>query len=96
MSPELQSFVLGTRWSTDLTTHQLARVCGDIIERTYDAGTVICRAGDIAEHWLGVIEGIVKVETVAQDGRQTTFAGVPAGAWFGEGAVLKCRSRDLI
>lgn len=33
--------------------------------------------------------GMLKVDTVTSDGRSTTFAGVPAGAWFGEGAALK-------
>lgn len=34
-----------------------------------------------------------KVDTIAVDGRSTTFAGVPAGAWFGEGAALKGEPR---
>jgi CRP-like cAMP-binding protein len=36
---------------------------------------------------------MLKVDTVSLDGRTTTFAGVPAGAWFGEGAVLKAEPR---
>lgn len=32
---------------------------------------------------------MLKAATVAADGRPTTFAGVPAGGWFGEGALLK-------
>lgn len=35
----------------------------------------------------------MKVDTVSIDGRSTTFAGVSAGAWFGEGAVLKGEPR---
>jgi CRP-like cAMP-binding protein len=40
-----------------------------------------------------VIEGLVKVDTVSKSGRATTFAGVPAGSWFGEGALLKDEPR---
>jgi CRP-like cAMP-binding protein len=36
---------------------------------------------------------MLKVETVSTEGRSTTFAGVPSGAWFGEGAVLKGEPR---
>ena len=32
---------------------------------------------------------MLKVETVALEGKTATFAGVPAGAWLGEGAVMK-------
>jgi CRP-like cAMP-binding protein len=40
-----------------------------------------------------VIEGMLKVDTISVEGRSTTFAGVPSGAWFGEGAVLKGEPR---
>lgn len=36
---------------------------------------------------------MLKLENVTPDGRMTTFAGVPSGAWFGEGAVLKGEPR---
>jgi CRP/FNR family cyclic AMP-dependent transcriptional regulator len=36
---------------------------------------------------------MIKVDTVSKDGRPTTFASVPAGAWFGEGVVLKDEPR---
>lgn len=57
--------------------------------RTFSAGATVCLRGSPAMHWMGVVEGILKVDTIANDGRSTTFAGVPAGAWFGEGAALK-------
>jgi CRP-like cAMP-binding protein len=72
-----------------LTEEQLARVHKDAFERSYTDGAVVCHRGDPPDHWLGVIEGFVKVDTVSRDGRPTTLASVPAGSWFGEGAVLK-------
>ena len=57
--------------------------------RAFGAGSTVCLRGSPAMHWLGVVDGMVKVDTITADGRATTFAGVPAGAWFGEGAALK-------
>jgi CRP/FNR family cyclic AMP-dependent transcriptional regulator len=57
--------------------------------RTFEAGSTVCLRGSPAMHWMGVVEGMLKVDTVSGEGRSTTFAGVPAGAWFGEGAALK-------
>jgi CRP-like cAMP-binding protein len=36
---------------------------------------------------------MLKVETVTETGKVATFAGVPAGSWLGEGAVLKGEPR---
>jgi CRP/FNR family transcriptional regulator, cyclic AMP receptor protein len=93
LSAELEALIARSLWSAKLTEEQLARVREDIFERSYRAGAVVCHRGAPANHWLGVIEGMVKVDTVSKDGRPTTFAGVPAGAWFGEGAVLKDEPR---
>ncbi len=49
--------------------------------------------GDLAEHWLGVVEGIIQITTVSPSGKSVTFTGVPTGGWFGEGAVLKSEIR---
>jgi CRP/FNR family transcriptional regulator, cyclic AMP receptor protein len=69
------------------------RVRGDSTMRDFTAASTICLRGSPAMHWLGVVEGMLKVDTVAVDGRSTTFAGVPKGAWFGEGAALKGEPR---
>lgn len=93
LSPEFESLIAQSRWSAGLSAEALARVRQDAFERQFPAGAVVCHRGTPADHWLGVIEGLVKVDTVSRDGRPTTFAGVPAGAWFGEGAVLRSDPR---
>src|ERR1700722_14523812 len=93
LSVELQCFISRSAWSAKLTQEQLARVQKDAFQRSYSAGTLICHRGAPADHWIGVIEGLVKVDTVSKGGRATTFAGVPAGSWFGEGALLKDEPR---
>ena len=40
-----------------------------------------------------VIDGLVKMANVTSEGKSTTFTGVPAGGWFGEGSLLKDEPR---
>jgi len=54
-----------------------------------DAGERICRVGGPATYWFGVIEGLLKMSNEAGKGPHITFTGVPPGAWFGEGTLLK-------
>jgi CRP-like cAMP-binding protein len=89
----LQEFLSSSSWSTGLTDEQLARVSRDAFAREYQAGATICALGQPAVHWMGVVEGMLKVDKVAEDGRSTTFSGVPSGSWFGEGAVIKGEPR---
>ena len=90
---DLNRFIETSNWYVGLTDGQLERVHRDAFARAYPAGATVCSRGSTAAHWLGVIDGILKVDTVSIEGRSTTFAGVPAGAWFGEGAVLKGEAR---
>lgn len=90
---DLVQFIEASPWRAGLSEGQLERVCRDAYARSYQAGATVCARGSPSIHWLGVISGMLKVDTVSSDGRSTTFAGVPAGAWFGEGAVLKGEPR---
>jgi CRP/FNR family cyclic AMP-dependent transcriptional regulator len=93
LSVEFQCLISRSAWSANLTEEQLARVRKDAFERTYSAGAVVCHRRAPPDHWLGVIDGFVKVDMVSKEGRSTTLAGVPAGSWFGEGATLKDERR---
>jgi CRP/FNR family transcriptional regulator, cyclic AMP receptor protein len=55
----------------------------------YPAGSVVCLEGEPAQHWIGVLDGLVKVDTNSADGRGTTFIGDSSGGWLGEGSLLK-------
>ncbi|WP_020206311.1 MULTISPECIES: Crp/Fnr family transcriptional regulator [Cupriavidus] len=85
----LNDFVDRCVWAADLTPEQRDRVRRAMCVREYSQGDYVCHKGDVAEHWLGVLEGIVKITTVSPSGKSVTFTGVPTGGWFGEGAVLK-------
>ncbi|MGO4158990.1 Crp/Fnr family transcriptional regulator [Cupriavidus sp. YAF13] len=92
--PTLASFFENCAWFGHLTDQERTRVMADSFEKRLVAGGTACHRGAPADHWLGVVEGIVKVDTASACGRAITFAGVPAGAWFGEGAVLKNEPRQ--
>lgn len=90
---DLARFIAISAWRAGLSNEQIERVDRDAFTRSYKAGATVCARGSPSLHWLGVIDGMLKVDTVSADGKSTTFAGVPAGAWFGEGAVLKGEAR---
>lgn len=81
--------LLDAPWARGLTGLQLARVDRETQVVHFAAGSVVCREGIAAVHWVGVLDGMVKVDTVTPDGRSTTFIGVSTGGWLGEGSLLK-------
>ena len=76
-------------WAQDLTLEQMARVEADTIETFVPKGGYVCRKGEPVEYWLGIIDGMVKMNNFSSNGKSVTFTGVPPGGWFGEGTVLK-------
>ena len=52
-------------------------------------GEFLCKIGRPANWWFGVIDGLLKMSNDATQGFAITFTGVPPGAWFGEGTLLK-------
>lgn len=92
-SQPLLQLLRGAPWAHGLSEAQLAQVERTTHERAFAAGAVVCARNAPSTHWLGVVEGMVKVDNVAQDGRSTSFIGVTAGGWLGEGSVLKNEPR---
>jgi CRP/FNR family transcriptional regulator, cyclic AMP receptor protein len=80
-------------WLAVLTPDEQARVRADFAEFDVASGSIVVQRGDPSDHWIGVVRGLVKLASAAPDGRSTTFAGVPPGGWFGEGALLKREPR---
>jgi CRP/FNR family transcriptional regulator, cyclic AMP receptor protein len=52
-------------------------------------GDRVCRIGAASTYWFGVIDGLLKMSNVSREGAQITYTGIPPGAWFGEGTLLK-------
>jgi CRP-like cAMP-binding protein len=80
-------------WARSLSSAQLARVEAETVVRDLPVGVPVCRKGEEVEHWIGVVDGLVKMTSVTAEGKTTTFTGVTSGGWFGEGSLLKDRTR---
>jgi CRP/FNR family transcriptional regulator, cyclic AMP receptor protein len=89
----LTDLLAASSWAQELSSAERAALQGEIIERAYPAGAYVCRKGEPVEHWVGVIEGLLKLSNVSRDGKAATLTGIPALGWFGEGSMLKTESR---
>jgi CRP/FNR family transcriptional regulator, cyclic AMP receptor protein len=76
-------------WVHVLDAQEVARVAEDMQVVQAQSGEVLCRIGRPATLWLGVIDGLLKMSNDSSLGTPITFTGVPSGAWFGEGTLLK-------
>ena len=85
----LEDMLALSPWTRELSAEHLQRVRAAILVREFDAGGTVCRKGDPASAWVGVIDGLVKLHSLSPAGKSVTFASIPAGGWFGEGSVLK-------
>ena len=85
----LKEAVRAANWAQLLDADQLARVEADTVEAFVPKGGFVCRKGEPAEYWIGVISGMVKMNNFSASGKAMTFIGVPPGSWFGEGSLLK-------
>ncbi len=89
----LAEMLRGSLWAQALTVEQQRRVESSILERSVAAGNYVCHKGEPVDHWIGIVEGLVKMTSLSPSGKLTTFTGLPAGAWFGEGSLLKDEPR---
>jgi CRP/FNR family cyclic AMP-dependent transcriptional regulator len=92
-TPATERMLRGSRWAEVLPPNLLQRVIDGAIERRFEAGEWIARAGDRVEHWIGIVAGFAKMSVASVDGRVSTLTGVCAGVWFGEGSVIKHEPR---
>jgi CRP/FNR family transcriptional regulator, cyclic AMP receptor protein len=85
-------------WSRELSERELEMACAGITERSYRAGEFVFLRGDRFEYWTGVVSGLMRMGVVSRGGKAMTFTGLTAGAWFGEGTMLKreVRRYDMV
>jgi CRP-like cAMP-binding protein len=88
-SDALRSFLDGSPWMAGLTPEQAERVQRETLVRSFEPGATVCARGTPSMHWIGVVQGMLKIETITAGGKSASFIGVPAGSWVGEGAVIK-------
>ncbi len=76
-------------WAGALTPEQFERVRAETRERRVPADGLVARINEPCDHWMGVIDGLVKICVSLPGARESTLVGVPASGWFGEGTMLK-------
>ena len=85
----LSPVIGATNWAKKLLPDELAKAIEGTLEKRVPAGAYVCHKGEPVEHWIGVIEGLVKISNYSFEGKAMTFSGIPSGGWFGEGSLLK-------
>jgi CRP/FNR family transcriptional regulator, cyclic AMP receptor protein len=89
MDKKLEVLLLSSAWAKTLTLEQQKEMLQSITTKSFDAGKVIVGKGERVDAWVGVLSGLVKINSVSPEGKTVTFTGVPAGGWLGEGSLLK-------
>jgi CRP/FNR family transcriptional regulator, cyclic AMP receptor protein len=79
----------GIPWLTLLEPDDRAMAQHSIVMASAGPGEQICRIGRPATYWFGLVDGLLKMSNEPGAGAPITFTGVPPGAWFGEGTLLK-------
>ena len=91
--PSLRDMLAAAPWTRSLAPERLARIERDTLIRDVDAGALVCRKGERVDHWIGVVDGLVKMANVSAQGKAMSFTGIGTGGWFGEGSLLKDEPR---
>ena len=78
-SVSAHSALLNARWAQGLSEELRRRVLAETTIRSIPVGGSVCRKGESAEHWIGVLDGLVKVVSVSPEGKSTSFIAVPTG-----------------
>jgi CRP-like cAMP-binding protein len=79
----------GIPWLAVLEPADQAMARASIMLANAAPGEQVCRIGRPATYWFGVLDGLLKMSNEPGSGIPVTFTGVPPGAWFGEGTLLK-------
>ncbi|WP_291993917.1 Crp/Fnr family transcriptional regulator [Candidatus Accumulibacter sp. ACC003] len=90
---EVEEMLQASCWARQLSADERASVTSDIVVRTVPAGGYVCMKGEAVEHWLGVVDGLVKMASNWSTGKTTSFLGLASGSWFGEGSLMKDEPR---
>jgi CRP/FNR family cyclic AMP-dependent transcriptional regulator len=83
----------GSPWGRNLSPAELDRVAAEAVERKVPADGYVARAGEPVEHWIGLIDGLLKMSVTSPEGKTSTLTGLSAGGWFGEGSLIKREPR---
>lgn len=80
-------------WSRGLTAAEMQMARAGVTLKAFRTNEFVCMRGDEFPYWTGVVSGLIRVGNVSRDGKAVSFTGFTAGAWFGEGTMLKNETR---
>lgn len=80
-------------WPQALTTTEASIAFEALSLRHHEAKAYVCRRDEIADSWIGVADGFLRVQDTTADGQIIMFTGVAASGWLGEGSLLKPERR---
>lgn len=81
-------------WSLALHGEEFERARDGLREKSYPQGATVCEKGREFDDWIGVVDGLLKLRSLSEDGKDVSLSGIHAGGWFGEGSVLKNEKRQ--
>ena len=76
-------------WLAVLTAADRRDATAALIVSSAEPGDRVCRTGAPSTFWFGVVDGLLKMSNISLEGNPITYTGIPPGAWFGEGTLLK-------
>jgi CRP-like cAMP-binding protein len=79
----------GIPWLAPLSGAEREHATAALRAVTAQPGDLLCRIGRPPNYWFGVIDGFLKMSNDNALAAPITFTGLPPGAWFGEGTLLK-------
>jgi CRP/FNR family cyclic AMP-dependent transcriptional regulator len=79
-------------WSRELNARETEIARAGIVEKSYRANEFIFMRGDDFEYWTGVVTGLGGWASCGPAARPRA-CNLTAGAWFGEGSILKNEAR---
>ena len=80
-------------WPRSLTQAEQTTAFDALYVRKHEAHAYVCQRNEIADSWVGVMEGFLRVQDTTADGKVIMFTGVAPGGWIGEGSLLKPEHR---
>ncbi len=90
---EHRKLLCSAAWAKQLSDTQLSVVMDSLQVKEFKPGELVVSKGEAVTAWVGILAGLVKINSVSHDGKTVTFTGVPAGGWLGEGSLLKSEPR---
>lgn len=90
---DLESFFERCVWPRSLSQSERIVAFDALTVRRHDAHSYICHRNEIADSWIGVMDGFLRVQDTTPEGKLVMFTGVATGGWIGEGSLLKMEQR---